>query len=94
MNRSFILGVFVGFLLMGCAGATFAYNYYGLQAASYDGKLLAINQANDMDLSTCAPTPTTTGQCVVMLGPDFYSLKQDYLDCQNNLIACQKSCTQ
>lgn len=87
--RGFILGVGVGLILVSCAEATFSYTYYGLQAASYAGKLLAVDPSKDADLSLCAPTPGNAGKCIVMLGPDFYALKQDYLSCQNQLVSCQ-----
>jgi hypothetical protein len=75
---------------MGCAGATFQYAYYGLQAAHYDGKLLAVDPKNDKDLSFCVPPAGQKGKCIVMDGPDFYALKQDHLQCHSDLDACQR----
>lgn len=85
----FIYGIVLGFLLAGCVGATFAWQYYSLSIASYDGKLLAVEPANDKDFTICAPDSNVKGKCILMLAADFYALKQDYLDVQNKLIACE-----
>lgn len=85
------LGLVLGFLLAGCVGATFAWRYYGLQIASYEGKLLEVNPANDADFKICAPDENDKGKCVLMVASDFYAMKQDYFDVQNKLIACEKS---
>lgn len=76
---------------MGCAGMAFVYNYYGLSAASYDGKLLAVDPKNDKDLSECAPDAQIKGKCIVMFSSEFYALKQDYLNVQQELSDCQKN---
>jgi hypothetical protein len=83
--NSLFKGIIVGFLLAGCAAATFSYHYYGMKVASYDGKLLGLNPVDDKDFSTCKDN-----NCVVMLTDDFFALKQDYLDLQTKLISCQK----
>lgn len=83
--RSFIKGLVLGFLISGCAGATFAWKYYGLQMASYDGKLLDVTPEGDKDLKECQ-----NYNCVAMFTSDFYSFKQDYVDCKDKLIACEK----
>jgi len=89
--RNFFLGMVVGFGVLGCAAATtIPWPYYGLQAAHYDGRLLAVNPANDKDLSLCAPEPGKPGKCIVMMGPDFYAFKKDDLQCHVDLTACQK----
>lgn len=84
MNNLF-KGIIIGFLLAGCAAASFSYKYYGMQIASYDGKLLGVKPEDDKDFTICKDN-----QCVVMLTNDFFALKQDYMDLQNKLIACQK----
>lgn len=89
--RGFTLGVCCGFFLFGCAVATtIPWPYYGLQAAHYDGKLLAVDPKNDKDLSMCMPDASKQGKCIVMLGPDFYQLKADDLKCHSDLDACQR----
>ncbi len=86
----FLGGLCFGFVVLGCTAMTFNYQYYGLQSANYDGKLLAVDPKDDKDLAMCAPDSAATGKCIVMLGADFYALKQDYMDCQQKLITCQK----
>lgn len=83
-------GIVLGFLITGCAGLTFSYSYYGLEAASYDGKLLAVNPKDDKDLSFCRPDAGKKGKCIVMDGPEFYALKKDKLTCEQALVDCQK----
>lgn len=88
--RNMLFGVIIGFLVMGCAALTFSYPYYGLQAAHYDGKLLAVDPKNDKDLSICAPDANVKGKCLVMLSADFFALKQDFLDTKQQLSDCQR----
>jgi len=90
------LGLVIGFILDGCATpAAFTYKYYGLSPVSYDGSLLGPTPAQDLNLKDCEPTPATPttpavkGKCIVMLSPEFYRLKGDYLTCEKSLIACQ-----
>lgn len=88
--RSFWGGFILASALWGCAAATtIPWPYYGLQAASYAGKLLAVKQADDKDLALCAPQSGKPGQCIVMFGPDFYAFKADDLSCHSDLAACQ-----
>jgi hypothetical protein len=89
--RNLLLGLVLGFFVMGCAAMTFSYNYYGLDAARYDGKLLAVDPKNDKDLSVCQPDANAKGKCIVMLGSEFYALKGDYLDAKQKLSDCQRS---
>ncbi len=88
--KNFCLGMLFAFGLVACAAAKFNYNYYGLQAASYDGKLLAVNPKDDVDFSVCAPDEHVKGKCVLMLAQPFYAMKADFLDTKNKLIECQK----
>lgn len=89
--RNFILGIIVGFGILGCAAATtIPWAYYGLQAAHYDGKLLAVDAKNDKDLSFCIPASGQKGKCIVMDGPDFYAFKADDITCHSDLAACQR----
>lgn len=85
--RAFLMGIVAGFFVMGCAGATFAWKYYGMQMATYDGKLLGPTPADDKDISTCQGN-----NCVVMYSRDFYAVKQDWLQCHTDLDACQRRC--
>lgn len=89
--KPFLKGFVLASALWGCAAATtIPWAYYGLQAAHYDGKLLAIDPKNDKDLSFCVPASGQKGKCVVMDGPDFYAFKADDLQCHSDLAACQR----
>lgn len=77
-------------MVAGCAALKFSYAHYGLQAVSYDGKLLAESPKDDLDLSACIPDPGKKGKCIVMFSKDFYPMKQDYLDTKQKLIDCEK----
>ena len=97
--RLLFLGAVLGFLIDGCATiAGFTYKHYGLAPMSYDGSLLGPSAAQDLNLKDCEPTPATptapavTGKCVVMLSPEFYRMKGDFLMLEKNLIACQQRC--
>ena len=86
-KKSFALGIVLGSLLVGCA--SFNYRYYGLEAASYEGKLLGPKPENDLPFSTCKPDETTAGKCVVMVSDEFFRMKQDYNETKQRLIECQ-----
>lgn len=85
-------GLFVASALWSCAAATtIPWPYYGLQLAQYkDGRLLAVDPKNDLDISFCQPASGKKGKCIVMDGGDFYAFKQDDLQCHVDLTACQK----
>lgn len=83
--HNLIKGIVIGFLISGCAGATFAWKHYGLKIASYDGKLLGVTEADDRDFKDCEHN-----NCVLMFTSDFYSFKQDYLDTKDKLETCEK----
>lgn len=87
VKRSFAVGVLSGILLAACAGATFPYKYYGIDMK--DGKLLGPTAQDDLALSVCDATASNQSPCVGMMSDAFLSLKQDYLDTQTQLIACQ-----
>lgn len=77
--------------LYGCSNVKFIYKHYGINAVSYDGKLLGPTPADDIDLSSCKPvSDDKPGQCIVMLREEFYRMKQDFLETKNNLIVEQK----
>lgn len=88
--KRFIPSFLLGCLVTGCAGYTFAYHYYGLYVTTYQGgKLLGPTVADDLEFSKCQ-----NNGCVAMLTPDFYALKQDHIDCENNLSDTQAKLTQ
>lgn len=87
VKRSFAIGVLSGLFLAACAGATFPYHYYGIDLK--DGKLLGPKPADDLDLAVCNAIPSNASPCIAMLSDSFLSLKQDYMEIQNQLNACQ-----
>lgn len=91
--RQLFIGIFLGFLLCGCAG--FAYRYYGIEMPSqcFDkGKLIATEPKYDIPFSECKPDDFKKGKCVVMKTEEFYSFKGDYERCKIELKDCQKNC--
>jgi hypothetical protein len=89
MNKHFLAGMLMGLGLAACAGASFPYKYYGLDLK--DQKLLGPTTADDLSLAaSCDATATNQSPCVAMLSDAFLSLKQDYLDIQNQLNTCQQ----
>lgn len=92
--KNYLFGFISCVVLFSCAAATtIPWPYFGLELAEYkNGKLLAIDPKNDLDISFCAPAPGKKGKCVVMDGPDFYAFKTDDLKCHSDLNSCQKAC--
>lgn len=88
--KSVVIGFAIGLLLEGCAHATFAYKYYGLDAVSYDGTLSGPTAPQDQSLKLCQPTLADKSPCVVMLSTEFLRLKGDHLNLENELVACQQ----
>lgn len=76
-------------LFVGCA-ATFPYQYYGLSADSYKGRLLGPDPKDDVDLALCEPKASDPRPCSVMFTERFLALKQEYKDLQNRLKNCEK----
>jgi hypothetical protein len=91
LNRSFLAGLALGILLMGCAGASFPTKYYVLDAVDYnkDGRLLGPSEIEDLSFDRCQPSVSNLHPCVVVFTSDFLALKQDYLDTKNKLISCE-----
>lgn len=91
MKKSFAFGIIFGIALCACVAFTPVFNekYYGLDAVSYDGKLLGPTAAGDLSLELCKPDALVKGKCIVMLEAAFYSMKKDYLDTQQKLYECQ-----
>lgn len=88
--RDILVGLSLGFLIAGCAGATFAYKYYGIDGVRYDqGKLLGPKPENDIPFDRCQPTSQVKTPCIVMFTGEFLKLKQDYMDTQNKLQSCE-----
>lgn len=89
--KGFWGGFVLATALWGCAAATtIPWPYYGLQLAEYkNGKLLAVDPKNDLDISFCTPASGKKGKCIVMDGADFYAFKQDDLSCHTDLDSCQ-----
>lgn len=85
--KRLILVLAFGFILVGCAA--FSYRYYGLDAVSYDGKLLGPKPEDDISFMFCKPDETVKGKCVVMKADDFFRMKQDYNETKQRLIECQ-----
>lgn len=89
IRRIAVISLLLNVLLVGCAA--FQYHWYGLEAVSYDGKLLGPKPENDIPLATCAPDAQNHGKCVVMLVDEFDRLKQDYERMQIELKNCQQA---
>ena len=81
------IGIILGFLMMACT----AWNYheYTISAESYEGKLLGPKPENDIPFSDCKPTAADLAPCIAIKTAEFLRLKQDYIDTQNALKACQ-----
>lgn len=90
LKRQFFLGLLLGFGLFACAGASFPYKYYGLDLAG--GALRGPTAADDLSLEkTCDATTNDASPCTAMLTADFLTLKQAYIDQQNQLNNCQQA---
>lgn len=91
--KTIAVSLVMGFLLDGCAAhALFSYKYYGLDAVSYDGTLSGPTAQQDESLQVCQPTATDKSPCVVMLSAEFYRLKGDHLNLENEVVACEQNC--
>ena len=83
------LGIFLGFIFAGCAGAAFPYKFYYLDLKTFDGTLIADKEEHDMPVTVCKLDPAGDHTCVVMMKADFQSLYLDYLDVKDKLVACE-----
>lgn len=88
-SSKFLIGLFIGSILFGCAGVTFPYKYYDPEFVSYQGTLLGPTEADDIDGSVCAPSPSSKHPCVIMKASDFFAMKLEFQDMQNRLNYCQ-----
>lgn len=91
MNRSFAFGMLFTLCALGCAGVTFPYKYYGLNADSYAGSLLGPEPKDDIPFESCKPTDFDKSPCVVMKTKDVLTLKLDYLETAAKLKQCEQS---
>ena len=89
MNR-FSLGLFLGVLLAGCASATFPYKYYYVDGVT--SPLLGHEPKDDLPAATCNKDALGNHTCTVMLKSEYEAMILDYLDLQDKLIQCQRSC--
>lgn len=88
LKTQFIGGMLLGATLFGCAGATFSYKYYALDADNYNGFMRGPKPVDDLPLSICMPTMQDKAPCVVLKTSDLIKLKTDYKDMQNRLQKC------
>ncbi len=87
----FYLGVLMGALLVGCAGAAFPFKFYYLDLNTFDGILTADKPADDLNVSVCKLDQAGDHTCVVMIKSEFQALYLDYLDVKNKLNTCESS---
>lgn len=87
VKKELIIGILIGLSLAACAGATFPYKYYGVDLA--DSKLLGPTKPDDLEFEVCAVTATDKSPCTAMMTDVFLAMKQDYLDCKNQLSDAQ-----
>lgn len=90
IGNSTIFGIAIGVVLCGCAGLSFPYRYFDPVFVSYDGTLLGPKPSDDLPGSVCAPSVSIKHPCVIMKSDEFFQLKKDYLDKEQQLIDCQK----
>lgn len=91
---SFVIGVSLATLLWGCVSAIFPYKYYGIQMATWDGRLLGKTPADDLDLKMCMPTNGNLAPCSIIFNSDLQRLIVDYKDKENQIIYLQRNCNQ
>lgn len=84
MKKSFAVGLLLGFLT-GCGTLGFSYKFYGIQAVSYEGKLLGPKSDDDIPFEKCK-----NNGCVAMLKGEFFKLKSDYEQTSQKLKDCEK----
>ncbi len=90
MLKPYVLGFMTcALLFVGCA-ATFPYQYYGLSADNYKGRLLGPTPKEDADLIACTPNANDASPCFVMFTTQFLQMKQEYKDMQTKLKKCER----
>lgn len=103
MKKAHALCLIILLYLAGCATAGFTYKWYGLEAESYQGKLLGPDPSLDLEFTKCQPDPDASpdpspnpapspekGKCVVMLSSEFFAMKLAYEQLQKDLSNCQQ----
>jgi hypothetical protein len=78
-----------GLLLSSCA-TTYPFQWYGLKAASYEGKLQGKTPEEDLPLSACQEDPQRPGKCVVYLVDEHARLQSKYFELEESLKACEE----
>lgn len=76
--------------ILGCGGTEFPYKYYGIDAKSYEGKLLGPTAKQDLPFAKCKPDDAQKGKCVLMLVDEFEMFRFDYMRCKETLKEAQK----
>lgn len=94
MVNRFSTGFVACLFLVGCAGASYPYKYYGLAAASFQGSLLGPGPKDDVDLMKCEPTAANARPCIVMFTDAFLRSKSDYLNQQTRIIDLERQLQQ
>lgn len=85
-----MVGLLVGCLATaGCATA-FGYKSYGLEVASFEGKLLGPDVSQDLPFASCAPQPGKAKPCMVVFSDEWFRLKADFLLVEDQLKRCQQ----
>lgn len=89
--RQILLGVVVGVLVAGCAGA--GYRYYNLQIPDgcyQDGVLLGPKPKDDRPLTECRPGEHDKAPCMVFKTDEGFRLLSDLDRCLERLKGCER----
>lgn len=87
MKRSLAVAALLSFALMACG--SFQYRYYGIDAQSWEGRLLARDEKDDLPLRTCEPDDQVKGKCVVMLVDEFERMRAEREELVERLKKCR-----
>lgn len=90
LSKSFLFGLVMGFLMLGCVSASLGYKAYGVAPDSYGGMLLGPKVEDDIPFSTCAPDSHSKGKCYVMLTPEFKAMATELVQLRAALKDCQQ----
>lgn len=89
-KRAFFTGLLLGLLPASCASLPFPYHFYSPAPVSYEGDLLGPTAKDDISFKTCEPDDKEKSKCVVLTSVEFFRLKQEYLDLEQQLMDCQR----
>lgn len=78
----------VSFGIFSCA-SSFPYKHYGLDAQSYEGRLLGPDETDDLPLRLCEPTEHQQGLCIVVFIDEWEKLRADYRATKERLKKCE-----